>query len=260
MDGGSKDQTVEVIKKYAHRLDYWVSEKDRGQSHAINKGLARCTGDFQLDQFRRHAGAGRVVGGGPGVGEQARFDCVGRNTELFDENGTVRIVQAREQTLRNFVRFWEATDFGWTQQGTFLPTKETKAVGVREDLVYCMDYDLMVKLLMRGAAVTYVDRPLSRFRCHPESKTVGAKKDFRLERVRALRELKNLPIKVEPWEWEARAGAADGRYGAARVAGWLLWPARPKYFCDSVTTSPRGAISEISRRAAQKVKRTRKKR
>src|SRR3982750_1168141 len=44
-DGGSTDQSVEIIKKYQDRLAYWCSEKDRGQSHAINKGFERATGD-----------------------------------------------------------------------------------------------------------------------------------------------------------------------------------------------------------------------
>lgn len=44
IDGGSKDETVDIIKKYEPWLTYWVSEPDRGQSHAINKGLEKCTG------------------------------------------------------------------------------------------------------------------------------------------------------------------------------------------------------------------------
>lgn len=46
IDGGSTDGSVEIIKKYESDLTYWVSEKDRGQSHAINKGLKMATGDW----------------------------------------------------------------------------------------------------------------------------------------------------------------------------------------------------------------------
>jgi glycosyltransferase involved in cell wall biosynthesis len=46
IDGGSTDNSVEIIKKYEKYLTYWVSEKDNGQSDAINKGLKRCTGEI----------------------------------------------------------------------------------------------------------------------------------------------------------------------------------------------------------------------
>lgn len=46
IDGGSTDESVEIIKKYEPWLTYWVSEADRGQSHAINKGFKKCSGDI----------------------------------------------------------------------------------------------------------------------------------------------------------------------------------------------------------------------
>jgi glycosyltransferase involved in cell wall biosynthesis len=46
IDAGSDDGSVEIIKKYEPRLAYWVSEKDQGQSHAINKGMAKATGEW----------------------------------------------------------------------------------------------------------------------------------------------------------------------------------------------------------------------
>jgi len=46
IDGGSKDNSIEVIKKYEHKLAYWVSEPDGGMYDAINKGFSHCTGDL----------------------------------------------------------------------------------------------------------------------------------------------------------------------------------------------------------------------
>ena len=105
----------------------------------------------------------------------------------------------------------------------------------------------MVRLLALGTPVAYVDQTLSRFRLHDTSKTVGLKEEFRLERVPALRSLTDLPIKVEPWEWEwqqacrlvdvaRHAWSQGGRGRALRLMGRAL------------TTSPRGTLREISSR------------
>ena len=46
IDGGSTDGTVEIIKKYEQYITFWVSEKDQGQSDALNKGFKHCTGSI----------------------------------------------------------------------------------------------------------------------------------------------------------------------------------------------------------------------
>jgi len=254
VDGGSTDNSVEVIKKYASRIDYWESGKDRGQSHAINKGLARCAGEIfnwiNSDDLLMPGALWAVAE----AWLQKPGSIISGRTEIFDESGTLETAGAAGQTLRNFIRFWEAEEFAWTQQGTFLPLQKLRDIGgVSEDLHFCMDYEMMVKLLAGGIDVQYLDRTLSRFRVHQLSKTLGAKKDFRLEKVDCLKRLPNLPVAVEPWEWNAEQGrrlidmAIHAWRGNSRLRAASL-------FRRSLVTSPRAAAAEVFRRACKKLR------
>ena len=46
IDGGSRDESISILKKYNEHLSYWSSEPDNGHAHAVNKGFARCTGEI----------------------------------------------------------------------------------------------------------------------------------------------------------------------------------------------------------------------
>ena len=254
IDGGSTDNSIEIIKKYSEHIDFWVSEKDRGQSHAINKGVARSTGEIfnwiNSDDLLL-PGALRAVAE---AWIRRPDSIIAGHTELFNDAGTFEVIKARSQTLINFVRFWEAQDFGWCQQATFVPLKDLRAIdGVREDLHYCMDYYMMVKLLMRGLPVSHLDQTLSRFRFHSLSKTVALKEDFRLQRVPALRGIENLPVAVQDWEWDAEQARrlVDVARHAWRNGGHLRGM---RLLGRAFETSPVGAFNEIRRRLKDKLR------
>jgi hypothetical protein len=255
MDGGSTDNTTEVIRRYADRITHYESEKDRGQSHAINKGLAHSTGDIfnwiNSDDLLLPGALWRVAESWLG----SSGNIISGDTEFFDGSGTFSIMRARNQSLQNFVRFWECDYLGWAQQATFLPLANVKALGgVREVLKYCMDYHLMVRLLASGLNVTYLDQALARFRHHPASKTVGATHDFRLERVPTLQAMKDLPVSVTEAEWNEQQ--ARRLFDVARRS-WKSGSHTQslRLLGRAIMTSPEGFFSEIGSRIRQKCRR-----
>jgi hypothetical protein len=252
MDGGSTDRSAEIIRRYESRLTFWASEKDRGQSHAINKGLARCTGEIfnwiNSDDVLRPGALWTVAR----AWQRKPGAIISGHTEFFNDAGTFEVMRAENQTLRNFVRFWECARLGWAQQGTFLPRADLQAIGgVDERLRYCMDYNMMVRLLARGLEVSYVDDVLAKFRFHGASKTVGATEQFRLERVPMLRAMTGLPVTASAREWDEQqarrlvdvAKHAWKRGGRGRAL---------KFMGEALTTSPRGVCTEIGARLRNK--------
>jgi len=189
IDGGSDDESVEIIQKYASFLRHWCSEPDRGQYHAINKGLAHCTGEIfnwinsddlyypgALTAVAREwmLGPGRVVAG-PVVD--------------FRPDGTEETFVPADITVRRLIL---PTDTGrphkvFHQPGTFLPLETVKAVGgLRDTFNLISDAILLIEVLGR-CGITYVDTPLTRFRLHEASKTVSlGYSQFTQEFVQAL--------------------------------------------------------------------------
>jgi glycosyltransferase involved in cell wall biosynthesis len=185
VDGGSKDETLDILRSYGSRLG-WTSEKDRGQSHAINKGLQRATGDIvafiNSDDYYL-PGAFSAVS--DFFSRNHRHQWVTGDYVIIDENGKriFPFVVLYKRLLRLFPYFWmlSFTDF-IVQPSTFWRRDVVSEVGLfDEELHYVMDYDYWLRL-MRKYPLGVMRTPLSAFRVHRGSKG-GAqyKKQFESE-------------------------------------------------------------------------------
>jgi len=170
IDGGSTDGSVEIIRKYEKWLAYWVSEPDRGQSHAINKGFEKATGeiytwlnsdDYLLKDalghvavaYRRSPDAGAWCGG-----------CV-----RVEPNGKKVWVRWPKRLDAEGVADWNQNSFG--QPACFFSKEAWERCGpLDEELHYGMDLDLWLKMA-KAVAIERVDKELAAEHAHDEAKT-----------------------------------------------------------------------------------------
>ena len=171
IDGGSTDETHEIIKKYSDFITYWVSEPDEGQSHAINKGLKQATGevfnwlnsdDFYLpnallcvgQHFAEHQDT-YILGG------QLWVQFI--NGKRLQNEGIV-VENTVEETLssRHFC-----------QPSTFFRLSIVKLLGIQSDLFFCMDLELWVNYLahFEHKGIVKTRDFLAVFRIHKAAKT-----------------------------------------------------------------------------------------
>jgi glycosyltransferase involved in cell wall biosynthesis len=178
MDGGSSDESIEIIKKYSPWLSHWVSEPDAGQSDAINRGLHKATGEFATwinsdDLLCKNALSNHAT--------QVGFDCntvyVGYCVYIDHQSEPLSLHRGRVKSLEDLVRIekvWRSEDnHGHIDQPAVLfPCNLALAVGgLNHENHFTMDYELWGKLLCAGATFSYTDVQFGMFREHSEQKT-----------------------------------------------------------------------------------------
>lgn len=200
IDGGSTDGSAEIIRRYERWLTYWVSEPDRGQSHAINKGLLRATGEYcnyinsdDLLVPNTLFEIARVFQAYPNT-HVIYGKCV-----LVDEKGqTIAIRQGQILGLLQLLRVWEymGSEEQVSQPAVFCRRDILVEVnGFREDLHYTMDYEMWLRLLDRGYRFQLTDVCLAKSRIHRAQKS-AADRGFE-EIFPVVQELLNCTAKIE---------------------------------------------------------------
>jgi hypothetical protein len=175
LDGGSTDATVAIISKYARWINFWVSEPDRGQSAAINRGLRMGSGSHATwinsdDMLCRDALVTHVLNNELAddlihIGDCVNIDVDGR--VLFVHRGRVRSLD----DLLRVRSVWRAGGYICQQEVLFPLPLALRVGGLNEKNHYSMDYELWGKLFMAGARVQYTAIPFGMFRLHEAQKT-----------------------------------------------------------------------------------------
>ena len=171
VDGGSSDGSVDIIKKYADKLAWWVSEKDKGQTDAINKGFARARGEIiawiNSDDTYEPGAIAEVV---EHMQVHSEIGLLYGEANYIDEHGKVigRFPAAQTDYRRLRQGYVHVP-----QQAAFFRHDLWQQVGPLDpDFYFAMDYDLWVRLA-RIAPIKYLPGCLwANFRIHGSGKTV----------------------------------------------------------------------------------------
>ncbi len=176
MDGGSSDNTVEIIKKYEANITYWVSEKDNGQTHAINKGFEKTSGDilayinsddiYMPYTFRLVAQL---------FAEHNLQWLTGIQSRIVSEN----VIAPKRDAVKLFSQelyqkgYHVGSLFGWNQQcSTFWSTNLFNKVGRKfdESFNHAMDIDMWIRMSKHSNLVS-IEATLALMRLHADQKS-----------------------------------------------------------------------------------------
>ena len=173
IDGGSSDQSVDVIKKYEQWIDFWVSEKDRGQSHAINKGLAKTSGELlgwlNSDDYYLPGALFKIA---RAYLEDTSAGAIYGQGHLVDETGAIIHIPKLVPVTRASLFAWcFGNDF--MQPSCFFTRKAWQASGpVDQSLIFALDVEFWIRIADRFTFKRIPD-VLSISLSHPLAKTTS---------------------------------------------------------------------------------------
>ncbi|MBO9701646.1 MAG: glycosyltransferase [Sporocytophaga sp.] len=169
IDGNSSDNSVEIIHKYESHLTYWISEPDKGQSEAINKGLKKANGDIIMwlnsDDMLLPGTLARV---NEYFNNHPNADIIHGEALLFGEKINEKVIGKDKEDLK----FKYLAYIPFPQPSSFVRKKVwDKIGGVNQSLHYGMDFEFYAKAFLAGFVFMKVDDLFSKYRIHKYSKS-----------------------------------------------------------------------------------------
>lgn len=184
-DGGSKDESVEIIKRWSDRLTHWRSYADAGQAAAINECISRGTAPYvcwlNSDDLMLPTALESLIAALEQHPEAPA--AYGRSWNLIDATGERRAVW-----VTPFDEYRLALRCIVSQPATLIRRSAWEAVGgVDESLHMAMDYDLWWKLFKHGGPMHFVDKFIAINREHDETKTKTKRREHYREAISVVR-------------------------------------------------------------------------
>ncbi len=215
IDGGSTDDSVDIIRRYADRLSYWHSAQDEGQADAIGKGFEMATGNIlgwlNSDDILMPESLFTVAREFPSDGDSV---ALAGSLVLIDESGyPIEIgLPSRRRYWRDML-FW---GHGVGQMATFW-SKEAwkKSGGIDKYLLFAFDYDFFIKLRQIGE-FKIIRHYLAGFRQHSTQKT-STMKEVAVTEAQMIRERYGQP------EFATLARNARRFKPLWNMRNWLIW-------------------------------------
>lgn len=190
IDGGSTDNTGDIIKKYKNYISYWISEKDTGQPSAINKGLKICTGEIfnwlNSDDYLEKGALYHIAK----TFVEKKSDLVAGVVRYFDDKGFEEVNPNQNLSAKG-VMCWDK-EVKFIQPGVWLKLKNLTSInGVDEDqkMRFAFDWDMIIRYLYFYSNVTYINNVLVHYRFHPISNTVSDPERYSREEAYIIEKL-----------------------------------------------------------------------
>lgn len=216
-DGGSTDSSAEIIKKYADYIAYYEIQKDRGQAHAINKGIARARGKFigwiNADDYYLSNSFQKIWTGYQTNPEAQLFHGNRILTNQHDQ--VIGWTNDPPVAVRDYICIIRS-------EGAFWKKSLSDRTGpLKEKYHYALDTEFFLRLSLH-CQPTLLPTPLAYYRCHHETKTSTGKEDGLLESKEAY--LENCPELLEQFSTMPKRSRIANYMLALQNPSTILFP------------------------------------